>query len=180
MIGQYLLRQKLKKQKRIKHFGGMHNSKTFGILFDATDANNYTLAKTLSKKLTNQGKGVKTLGYSHSKTLNDQYIGDQNNGFINKKHFNWLYQPTDEYTKRFTEFNFDVLIVLSHNNWFPIQYICHLSNASFKVSKRFLFDDIFDFMIEVTNKAPLNELAEQILHYLNMFSDKETNQVPVN
>ena len=172
-IGRYLLKRKLKKQHRKQLFLGMKKSKTIGILFDATDFNDYSTIKDLTKLLLKHGKTVFTLGYSHTKTKHAQYIGDNQNGFICKHELNWVCQPVDEYTDEFINMDFDMLFVISNKPWFPIKYIGHLSNAKFKVSKKSLSDEIFDFMIEFNNSPSIKEQIVQMLRYLEMLTGTE-------
>lgn len=178
-IGNFLLRRKLKKQNRKQVFLGMQKAKTVGILFDATNLDNYHQVKTLAKQLVKAGKGVKVLGYSHSKEKDSQYIGDNNNGFICKKDFNLFYQTKDDYTVRFINFDFDLLFVVSDDMWFPLKYISHLSNASFKISKKSLSDEIFDLMIDVPKKTAIKIQIEQMLYYLNMLTGSEKSEMSV-
>jgi hypothetical protein len=176
-IGYYLLSKQLKDRSRKQLFLGMKKSKKIGILFDATSYDNYLIIKKLAKHLTQSDKTVHILGYSHTKNKDERYIVDNSNGFICKRDFNWLYKTKDEYTLNFINSSFDILLVISDKAYFPFTYVGHLSNAHFKVSRKYLSDEIFDFMIEFSNKQPtFTEQIEQMLHYLNMLTGSEKHE----
>jgi hypothetical protein len=176
-IGKYLLNKQLKDRTRNQLFLGMKKSKRIGILFDATTYDNYLVISKLSKQLSQSGKTVTALGYSHSKNKDDRYISDMYHGFICKRDFNWMYKTRDEFTTSFINTPFDILLVISDGAYFPITYIGHLSNAHFKVSRKYLSDEIFDFMIDFPTRQPsFSEQIEQMLHYLNMLTGSEKHE----
>lgn len=180
-IGNYLLKQKLKKKtNRNTHFDGVQNAKVIGILFDATDFDDYKRIKQFEKELHQQGKKVFLLGYEHSKTKNTQYIGDSLNGFINKKDFNWANTPTEPFIEEFINKTFDVLFIFSSGDYFPIHYVSLLSNAYFKVGCAGKNQHDFDLIMDMPSTAPIEEQMKQMWYYLQLISNTKSQLETIN
>lgn len=178
-IGNYLLKQKLKKRtNRDTHFTGVQNAKKIGILFDATEYDDFKRIKKFERDLTQQGKKVTMLGYEHSKNKNSQYIGDQHNAFINKKDFNWVNSPTEPFVDEFISQTFDILFVFSSGNYFPIHYISLLSSAYFKVGCAGKNQHDFDLIMDMPSTSPIEEQLKQMWFYLQQISN--TKEEPID
>lgn len=172
-IGYYLLRKKLSKRIRRKEFKGLESAKRIGILFDATDVNNFRIIKNLEKDLLQMGKHLMILGYVHNRQKSDQYISDRHFAFVTKKDFNWLNQPTEPFIEEFIDIEFDMLLVLANTPWYAIQYISQLSKAHFKVSKSHISDGFIDLTIDISKNIAIQELIHHILKYLRMMTNSE-------
>jgi hypothetical protein len=177
-IGNYLLKQKLKKKtNRDTHFTGVNDAKLVGILFDANNFDDYKRIKHFERDLHSKGKKVVLLGYEHNKVKNSQYIGDKNNGFITKKDFNWVNTPTDPFIDEFISQKFDILFVISSGNYFAIHYISLLSNAYFKVGCAGQNQHDFDLILDMPANASVEEQLHQMWHYLKLISNTKTEPV---
>jgi hypothetical protein len=180
-IGNYLLKQKLKKKRdRNTHFDGIQNTKEIGILFDATDYEDYKRIKQFEKELQHQGKKVVLLGYEHNKTKNTQYISDSSKGFINKKDFNWMNTPTEPFVEEFINKIFDVLFVFARDSYFPIHYVSLLSNAYFKVGCAGKNEHDFDLIMDMPSTASVEEQIKQMWYYLQLISHDKKQPEPIN
>lgn len=169
-IGNFLLAKKLKHQHREKHFSGLKQSVSVGILFDASSSSDNVIIKNLVKDLRQQGKDARVLGYVNHRNKDPQYISDGHNAYISKQDFNWLNQPKDPLIDEFISKKFDILLVLTYQNWFPVHYISSLSQAHFKVGKSGISEPNFDLTLEMAEITPLEEQVSQMMRYLNMIS----------
>jgi hypothetical protein len=174
-IGKFLLNQKLKKVKRSPLFTSLDNAQKIGILFDATENSNFETVKQLVKQFSGQKVEVKALGYTHRNKKNDQYIGNQQIDFISRKDFNWFYQPNDPVIQQFIDTTFDVLLVLTAFDYFPVKYISQLSKSKFKTGKSGTCDNQFELIMELNDKCSFQELSNQTVRYLQMIGNK--NQI---
>jgi hypothetical protein len=171
-IGKFLLNQKLKKVNRTPLFTSLDNAQKIGILFDATENSNFETIKKLVKQFSGQKTEVKALGYTHRNKKNDQYIGNHQIDFISRKDFNWFYQPTDPVIQQFIDTPFDVLLVLTATDYFPINYISQLSKSKFKTGKSGTCNNQFELIMEVDEKCSFQELSDQTMRYIQMIGNR--------
>ncbi len=169
-IGNYLLGKKLKHLVREKQFKGIHQSNTVGIIFDASSSSDNVIINKLSKELKQLGKDIKILGYVNYRDKDPRYISDASNIFISKKDFNWFNMPKESMIDDFIANQFDILIVLTNEDLFPIKYTSALSTAHFKVGRMGLWDNHFDLLMEFPAITPFEEQTSQIMHYLKLIS----------
>ncbi|MBN2743320.1 hypothetical protein LX69_02644 [Breznakibacter xylanolyticus] len=169
-IGNYLLNRKLKQHQREQQFQGLQQSVTVGIVFDASASSDNVIVKNLVKELRQMGKEIKVLGYVNHRKKDAQYISDHQNIYISKQDFNWINQPKEAMIDEFIYKKFDILLVLTHQNWFPIHYVSALSQAHFKVGQSLLPQKFYDLIIELPENTSLEEQARQMMSYLKIIS----------
>jgi hypothetical protein len=123
----------------------------------------FEIIKNFSKVLINKKIEVSALGYVHSKKLIDHYLYRKGFDFITRNNLNWYYKPVSDTVSEFIEKPFDILINLSLEDYFPIQYIVALSSSSFKVGKYFEEPNYMDFMIDIEKeKKTMQDLKKEI------------------
>lgn len=140
------------------------NIKSLGIIYPASEESQFKIVKRLVNSVPKNIE-VKTLGFSNSKELAEFHIQPQEFSFFCLKDLNWYYKPISDTCLNFSEKPFDVLIDLSKNKVFPIEYVLSYSKAKLIVG-RYKENSIYDFMIEA---ADSNEFFfDQVVKYLKM------------
>ncbi|MBP1669543.1 MAG: hypothetical protein H6Q21_1909 [Bacteroidetes bacterium] len=148
LIGNHILGKKLRNQKRSVMVCNLKNARNIGILYNATEYVSFEIIKEFTKKLSQNDSSVSILGYVDSKKLIDHYLYRKGFDFFSRNDLNWFYKPVSEVTEAFIVKPFDILIDLSLEPCFPIQYIVALSPATFKVGKFSPDEKYLDLMID--------------------------------
>jgi|TARA_B110000967_G_C18806121_1_gene521137 hypothetical protein len=170
-IGQYVFQRDLKHNKRIKSVSNLDDSKSIGILFDATTKEQIKEIKPLVDYFFGMKKEVKAFGYVNSKNFDECHIPKLQYDFFNLKDLNWYYKPQNDYIKNFVKKEYDILINLSDSNCIPIKYLVASSVARFKVGKFEEGYDIYDLMIKLDKKEDsMARLISEIAKYLKIIN----------
>ena len=75
--------------------------------------------------------------------------------------------------KQFASHKFDILLDITTDTVYPIQYIVRTSNASYKVG-RFIEDDMqYDLMLDTKEENTIPNLITQINVYLTKIKTKQ-------
>ena len=163
-LGRRTINSYLRKNKRQVNVCNINNAKTIGILFNATHQISFDIVKEMVKNIANKKNKIEVLGYVDSKNLIDHYLYRKGFDFFTHKQLNWYYKPVDETVHSFIEKKFDILINLSLDEPYPIQYIVALSKAKFKVGKYSLGNEYLDFMIDIEKeKEAMKNLRKEII-----------------
>lgn len=151
-------------------------TKTVGIIFDATSAEDFELVKRYVLYLRENRKKVKVLGFYPSKRVPDMTYSKLEYDFFSEKELNWFGKPADMIVKNFINEDYDLLLDLNISDHFPLKYISALSKASFKVGKYNEKDvDIYDMMIDSDNTKTLKYFLRQVDIYITMMNKVEPN-----
>lgn len=158
----------VKRKREVKNF---KNAKNIGIVYDATNENTHNIVAEFVKKISNERKNVKALGYVNLKEGLCFHMPKLHYDFFTKKNINWYYKPKGHIVNNFTSEPFDILICLDEVQ-LAIKYISIYSIAKYKVGK---FDEsnkkIYDLMIDQKNDD-LKDFVQQIFYYLNLIQLK--------
>jgi hypothetical protein len=147
-IGARILEKKLRNQKRSVTVCTIKHAQNIGILYNATEYVSFEIIKEFTKKLSQNNSNVSILGYVDSKKLIDHYLYRKGFDFFSRNDLNWYYKPISEVTTAFIAKPFDLLIDLSLETCYPVQYIVALSPATFKVGKFSPDEKYLDLMID--------------------------------
>ncbi len=170
-IGQYLLKNKLKKSKRHVRACNLSEAKNIGIIYNSVSKEDSDIVKNLEKDYIKDGKEVEIIGFCDDRINNGDNIGDKNHNYINLKDFSLFFQPKTPEINSFIEKKFDILINLYPDNTFPVDLMIKSSKAFFKVGNAKMHKDFLDLMIETSpNHDDTKYLIEQINIYLNMIN----------
>jgi hypothetical protein len=151
-----------------------YNMKTVGMLFDASNPEDYELVKRYVVYLREHAKKVKVLGYFSSRHIPTLTYSKLEYDFFSSKETNWFGKPTTHIIDNFMEEGFDLLIDLNIHDHFSLKYVTALSNAKFKVGKYKEEDEkIFDMMIDADNTQTLKYFLRQIDTYISMMNKPE-------
>ena len=90
----------------------------------------------------------------------------------NKKDINWLTKrPNSDVREQIMARHFDLLIDLTQQPSLTMQYMAMYIRADFKVG-RFIREGIHDLTIDTPPQPAPDYLLEQIVRYINMFTQK--------
>ncbi|MGZ4034493.1 MAG: DUF6913 domain-containing protein [Bacteroidia bacterium] len=145
--------------------------KTVGILFDATNSEDYEIVKRYVVYLREHLKKVKVIGFFSTKEIPALTYSKLEYDFFSTKEINWLGKPSSPVVQNFINEEYDLLIDLNIRDYFPLKYISALSKAAFKVGK---FDEndteIYDMMIDADNTKTIKYFLRQIDTYITMLN----------
>lgn len=168
-MGRRELRTHLKDRNRTPVVCNIEHAKHIGIIYNATEGVSFEIIRNLVKDLSGSSRKITVLGYVDSKKLIDNYLYRKGFDFFSKNDLNWYWRPVSPLVDQFIREPFDLLINLSLENHYPIQYITAMSPATFKAGK-FSPDDIYlDLMIDI-------EKEKQAMQALQQEIGKESNR----
>lgn len=162
-----LFKSALKKELQYKRFTrkslSLEEAHSVGILFDATNPEMRQTVLNFARRLKNQDKKVRLLGYIHTNQKED------NPSFphFKKKEVDFSFRPKTETAKEFLSRNFDLLINLSPKNLPWLDYLAALSPAKFRVGQVSENTAAYDLMIETRQPGNLEHFIRQMEYFLN-------------
>jgi len=169
-IGEYVLRKKYSLLKREKQILNYAASKNIGILFNASDNEDFELIKKYIKYLRDFKKKVKAIGFYDKKQLPPVQLEYD---FLTKKQLNWyLTPPTDQaFIANFINEEFDILINFDMENSFPLLYMAALSKAKFKIAEyNEKYIQYYDFLLDIEKERKLKYFMRNADHYLTVIN----------
>lgn len=171
-IGTFFLQKEMLSISRNKALFNLKDAKTVGILFDASNKEEFELVKKYVVYLKELKKKVKTIGYFNSKEIPQMVFSKLEYDFFSQKQLNWYNKPSDPFIDNFINEEIDILIDLNLNNHFPLKYIATSSKAKFKVGKYSEKNKtIYDMLIDYSDTKGLKYFMRQIDIYLNMINN---------
>jgi hypothetical protein len=172
----YILNRKIKNNKRIVKACNLRECKSIGLLFNATQILNFEIVKDLVKELSTPSNKIKVLGYVEGKDMIDHYLYRKGFEFFTRQQLNWFQKPISESVDDFVKQPFDVLINLSLDKTYPIQYIVALSKARFKAGMFTEESKLLDFMIDIKKeKETILKLQEELALDKNSSREHKTS-----
>lgn len=166
-LGNRILKHKFKSLKREKKFYSLSDTKSIGILFDASNEKSFKEAKAIITEFDEQGKRVYALGFVEKTETIGNYLYKKEVDFFSISKLKWNGIPESDTVNTFIENKFDMLIDLTLSNYFPLKYIMALSKAEFKVSSK-IHEEYADFVIDIDKNNTVKYFMEQVKHYLNI------------
>ena len=177
-VGGYFLSLELKSLRRNNTFMNMEAAKTVGILFDATQAENFDLVKKYIIYLKDMKKRVKAIGFYNQKQAPPMAYSKLEYDFFTLKDLNWYNFPDNIYVRNFIEEEYDILLDLNIYDSFPLQYVSSVSKAKFKVGKRDERNSsTFDLMIDADASKGMKYFLRNIDAYLFIINKKHDKQM---
>jgi hypothetical protein len=175
-FGKYLLKKQMYFFNRNRYFSSFEKAGTIGILFNATDKEEFDLIKKYIKYLRGLKKKVKSIGYYSTVHIPDTAYSKVDYDFFTIKDLNWHLRPMKGFVDNFIEEEFDVLLDLNLKNDFPLFYISSLSKAKFKIGRMTENTELYDLMIEVEEDTGIKQFLKHVDHYLLQMSDERNNK----
>jgi hypothetical protein len=171
--GKLILRRKIARLKRSRFRGNISSAKKVGIVWDATNTDEFTVLAQFHQKMAERNIDVHILGFYPGIEIPDRITAIRYLTCLKQPDLNIFYRPVSEEAVRFMKTPFDILFDTNFRNLFPLQYLSCLSAAGFKVG---IFENgydfcPFDFMIEM-KPGNLSGFFTQAIHYLEMINTK--------
>src|SRR5512133_2764243 len=169
LIGQRIISGHLNAEVRRPSFCNVNQAKNIGIIYNATEYISFEIIRNLVKDLLHDSKKISILGYVDSKNLIDSYLYRKGFEFFSRNELNWFNKPVSPKVQEFISHPFDLLINLSLEDHYPIQYITAFSPATFKAGRFTPGDKSLDLMIDIEKEKQAmrnihKEIENQIDH----------------
>lgn len=180
VVGNFVLKKKLKQSRRIKKVHNLKTAKRIGIVFNATRQDDYRQVAFFVKHIQNRGIEVKVLGFVNNKDVPNEYLMKKNFSYFLKKSLNWYRKPVNPEVEKFLHEKFDIVIDFSLDNDYLFNYITALSPSRFKVGKFKEPNNHYDLMIKINKDKDLKYFIEQASHYLEVINRPELSPDFIN
>ena len=177
--GKALLYRKLVSRRRKPFITNLSNIKNIGIVWDASNPDEFLLLSRFHQKMHERNIDVKILGYFPGKDLPDQYTAIRFLTCLKKQEVDFLYRPLSSQINSFINHRFDLMIDINFKKLFPLVYISSLSLAGLKVGLADKKPEAsqFDLMIELRNPVNIENYLSQVLFYLEMINSESAKKV---
>lgn len=173
-FGEKRLQSALKIHVRQKEFLNIDDVRTIGIVFDATNAEEFEIVKNYVNKLKQLGKRVHGIGFYDAKVIPQNiYYTKSDFDLFNAKEVKGMGEPESPYIKTFITEIRDILIDINLSNKFPLRYIAAMSYAKCKIGIDIPENkNIHDMLISVDPSAGMEKYLSQVDFYLQMMNKK--------
>ncbi len=166
--GKQFLPHRAKKIIRTRAFYNFETARSIGILFDATQTENYTTTRFLAKYLQENKIKFRGMGYARPYDLEELVISYTGLSFFTEKEFSLLGNPNSDPLIDFIDTDFDMLIDLHVKPNYYLDAINALSVAQMKLGLKNNDNGYYDFMIKLNDPVNSEAFVEQLKHYLNI------------
>jgi hypothetical protein len=151
----------------------LNDAKYIGILYEIGEEHTYITLNTYVTKLLAEGKTLRIIGFHNNKYVPHYCIPQLKYDFFCQKDLNWFGKPIAPLIQEFADEPFDMLIDLSMEVIFPLQYVLAKSTAKFKVGRQNdSSEDYYDLMINLDETHDVNDLIYYINEYTNKLNGK--------
>lgn len=167
--GEYFLRKEFSNVLRTKAAVNFEEAETIALIFDATDKEEFEIVKKYIKKLKENKRKVRAIGFYDGKEEPPLMSSKLEYDFFSRKQLKWYLKPNDPVVENFMHEPFDLLINLCMNYKTPLLYVTALSRAKFKVGKEHpKYAPYYDLMLSVEDHMGLQHFIPLAEKYLNM------------
>ena len=171
--GKAVLRKLHAKRVRRKKVFNFKTAQKIGIVFDATNPNHFNAVYGFYKDLLADRKEVFMLGFVDGTEIPEKYLFKKNLYIFTRKDVNWVYKPKNTDAIRFINKEFDILIDLTLEYYFLLDYILTLSLARFKVGRFHDERKCYDMMIYMKDGLTIEYFITQVVHYMERINRPE-------
>ena len=172
-VGKFLFKSRLKLVKRRKQLVNLHEAKTICIAYNVTSQEAFRTVKTMVKDLTTKQRQVMALGFINRESIPNYCVAANSGYYFNQRDLNWYGGPKNDYIKELINKEFDILIDLTLEDVFVLQYVSGLSRSKLKVGRYSkTHENYFDLMINLKKTATLEDFIDHVLHYLIILKRK--------
>ena len=164
------LNKKLRTYKRIRESHNLETAKTAGILFTPTDQASFEQIKQFLTYLGNYKLQIYVLGYIDAKIIPESFLFWKGINLFSRKELSWAMVPNTPVVTDFIDKPFDLLLDLSLENFFPVEYIARLSKSKFKIGRFTESHSGYDLMFDIEKEKSLDAYLGYIKQYLNLIN----------
>ncbi|OQX76994.1 MAG: hypothetical protein B6D61_07910 [Bacteroidetes bacterium 4484_249] len=167
----FLINREAHRNIRVKKHVDFKDVSSIGVLFLLGVEDEFDQIDRLVKELIALGKDVKMIGFFPDKIIPSFYIQKLKSDIITKKDINLFGFPKGEVVREFIENDFDLLIDLTVDDIFPIDYISGMSRAGLKAG-RFRDDmvKVFDIMISKPQDMGFGAYINSMIGYISILN----------
>ena len=172
-VGNFVLDRNISRLGRDKKLTNISNARNVGVVYLVSNQGIFNKVKLLIRKLNSPYRQVMALGFVDRDSIPDYCVAANSGYYFDKKDLNWYGAPKNDYVKEFINKEFDIIIDLTLEDVYVLQYIVALSKSKLKVG-RFSksMEKHYDLMIKNDKKVLSDEYIDQILHYLDILKSK--------
>ena len=134
-VGKFLFKSRLKQLKRKKQLVNLNQARTICIAYNVTSQAAFRTVKTMVKELTTKQRQVMALGFINRKSIPNYCVAANSGYYFNLRDLNWYGGPKNDYIKELINKEFDILIDLTLEDVFVLQYVSGLSRSKLKVGR---------------------------------------------
>ncbi len=168
--GKRNLNKRLRQFTRIRESHNLETAKTAGILFTPTDQLSFEQIKQFLTYLGNYKLQIYVLGYIDAKIIPESFLFWKGINLFSRKELSWSMVPKTPVVTDFIDKPFDILLDLSLDDFFPVEYIARLSKSKFKVGRFTSKHSAYDLMFEIESGSNLDAYLDYIKTYLNLIN----------
>ncbi|MFN8241088.1 MAG: hypothetical protein U0X39_10125 [Bacteroidales bacterium] len=171
--------RKFARLRRDRFKGNILNAKTIGLVWDASNPNDFQAISQFFQKMQERDINVTVIGYYPDKIIPDRLTAIRYLTLLKRDDLDFFYKPVSRDAEEFLRKKFDILIDINPKNVFALQYLSYLSLAGMKVG---IFDSNFenhpfDLMLQLgKNSDPVTYLT-QAVHYLEKVNTTKVEKV---
>lgn len=171
-LGELSLKKRKRKLSRSVKSFSLEKASSIGVLYNATNRNDAETVKKFVQYLKEERKEVLSLGYIDSKDSSEMVSTHLNYVFFDNQQLSKTMVPFGNDIEKFIQEPYSILIDLNIESSFPIEYICSLSKAKFRVGGSGNYrDEVCDLIINIEENKSLEFLIIQVKHYLKMIKN---------
>lgn len=170
-LATYLLHRELRRLNRRVEVKNLEEAHYIGIIYNATDPDDYKLLKKYVTYFKNIDKRVMALGFIDDKDPKNHLNTRLDFRFFTKKELNWVLKPEGLEVNNFIGEPFDILLDLGVEYSHPIKYICGLSKAGFKVGPKDEHSELYyDMILDPGHNRTLENFIKNTEVYIKMIN----------
>ncbi len=170
-VGKYLWEKKYRKD-RSPQMLPISQAKSVLVVYDAEQGDNYLAVRKFKEELLSRSKADVTLvGFNHHGLLQHDFISDSSSFMLSRRDFSFFYKPLNHRLVELLDAKYDMLVLLSARDLFPLVMLTRYVPALFKVGRSNVCGDL-DFMIDTPNELSLGVIGNHIVTQLDMFNPK--------
>ncbi len=168
-LGRRALNKKIKHQNRVVNLCPLKKAGSVGLTYVIKTPTDIDTVKNAARQLVALGIKTHVLCYLPVKKPDGFYLSQKGFNFFSDNDLDFKLRPTNEAVIEFVNTKFDILIDLGSDNYFPMEYILNVSEASFKVGW-FNPNGAFDFMMQIDKQKGSQYYFDQVIHYLTQLT----------
>jgi hypothetical protein len=170
--GKRRLNKKLRSFERTRESHNLETAKTAGILFTPTDQFSFEQIKHFLSYLGEYKLHIYVIGYIDANTIPESFLFWKGINLFSRKELSWSMIPKTTLVNDFIDKPFDVLLDLSLNDFFPVEYIARLSKSKFKIGRYTMDHNAYDLMFDIHEDNNLDAYLDNIKKYLNLINKR--------
>lgn len=175
------LKKDASKVERTRKDPDIHKNASIGILYDATDKDNFEVVREFFRDLRSHEKNPVSLGYIDYKEVTFHPLARPESDYFFKDQLNWMKKPSGPVVDNFIKEPFDILINLTLEDFHPLDYIAAVSQAGLKIGRaNSAVSFCYDLTFHLDKEADIKSFAYTIIHYLSKINNERKQSAQRN